>query len=141
MRLLKIARWSIPLLYAITLWGSGQNVPFAVRITSLEYPVVAAEAQINGTVVLRVRINSNGTVASADARSGHPVLVKAAQQNIKLWKFSAVRPDAPKGELEFNFTYVFELKGVSYDSHPCSALTYEYPDKVTITSKAPHWQP
>ena len=125
----------IPLLLATLLAGSSPDVPFAVRIISLEYPRLGALARITGTVVLRVRINSDGTVSRVNALSGHPVLVEAAEENIKRWKFSPPRPGQSPGGSEFDFTYIFKLEGVTDTPHPYCELVYEYPDKVTITSK------
>jgi TonB family protein len=141
MRISMLVRWILLFLSAMTLSGAGPRVPFAVRITSPEYPVLAQQARIAGTVVIRVRINIDGTVANADAVTGHPLLRKAAEQNIKLWRFAKPGENASGDDLEFSYTYVFQLKGVSSESHPSAELTYEYPDKVTVTSKAPHWQP
>jgi len=137
MRFLDTTRWSALLLTVVALNACHHEAPFATQITSMEYPRLAALAQISGTVVLRVRIDSAGEVLSATGRSGHPILIKAAEANIKLWRFSAGRSSGQKAESEIDFTYVFELKGVSDAPRPCSGLTYEYPNRVTITSEAP----
>jgi hypothetical protein len=96
---------------------------------------------MTGTAVLRVRIDSAGRVLSAKGLSGHPILVKAAEANMKLWRFAARRSAGEGAESEFHFTYVFELRGTSDAQLPCSGLTYEYPAKVTIVSEAPPVMP
>jgi outer membrane biosynthesis protein TonB len=96
-------------------------------------------AVITGTAVLRVRIDSAGNVLTARGVSGHPILVKAAVENIKLWRFSTRGPAAAGAE--FEFSYVFELKGASRAPVQCSTVTYEFPDRVTVVSKAPYVTP
>jgi TonB family protein len=107
----------------------------------MDYPRLGGMAQITGTVVLRLRIDSAGAIASVNALSGHPVLAKAAEQNIRLWRFSPARSAGQRVDAEFDFIYVFKLEGVTECPRPASSLIYEYPDKVTITSEAPHMQP
>jgi TonB family protein len=133
--------WTLPIVLGTSLLASGGRVPFPMRIVSLQYPTLGAEARISGTVVLRLRLDDAGRVSSVSTVSGHAVLVKAASQNIKLWRFSPAQSRRASGGPEFNFIYVFSLKGVSFVSHPCSAMTYEYPNKVVVTSEAPHWMP
>jgi len=141
MKGLNTAGWCILLLAGMALYASDDHAPFATRVVSMQYPRLAAMAQITGTVTLRIRIDSTGKVLDAKELSGHPILVKAAKANIKLWRFSPGLSGGEKAESEFDFNYVFELKGVSEASVQCSQLTYEYPDKVTITSEAPHMEP
>ena len=136
MRLLNTTRWSILLLAAMALSPSNHDVPFATRVVSMEYPRLAALARITGAAVLRIGIDSTGKVVIANGLSGHPILVKAAEANMKLWRFSPERSSGEKAVSEFDFTYVFRLTDGSGTSRPCSGLTYEYPDKVTIESEA-----
>jgi hypothetical protein len=42
------------------------------------------------------------------------------------------------GKSEFEFIYAFKLRGAAPSDHLCSLIRYEYPKRVTITSKAPH---
>jgi TonB family protein len=116
--------------------ASGQDVPFATKVVSMKYPRLAAYARITGNAVLRVRIDSNGKVISATGLSGHPILVKDATANILLWRFAAGKSAGEKADSEFDFTYVFKLKGVSHSDRTSSSLTYEYPNKVTVVSDA-----
>ncbi len=43
-----------------------------------EYPAVAKAAGVSGSVVVRVLVNEEGRVVSAEAESGHPLLRQAA---------------------------------------------------------------
>lgn len=66
------------------------------------YPQLAREQGLRGTVRIEVTITPSGAVKSTRALGGHPVLIQAAEQALKNWKFE------PGGEstviLEFRFT-------------------------------------
>ena len=61
-----------------------------LRIQNIEptYPVLALQARIQGTVVLRVQINQSGAVESVALISGHPMLATSAIEAVKQWKYS-----------------------------------------------------
>jgi len=111
------------------------EVPVPVKVTSTEYPRLAALARITGTVLLRVRVDKEGMVSEVHAISGPSLLVYAALDNIKLWRFVPAGTGAPAVETEFEWQYVFELNGETGDTHWSSETTYEYPNKVTVTAK------
>jgi TonB family protein len=115
--------------------------PVPMKMVSLEYPRLAAGLRIAGTVVLQVRVDKAGTVLQAHAVSGPTLLVYAALENIKLWRFLLARNAVPEAEGEFELRYVFELKGQADSAHWSSEMAYEYPNKVTVTSKALLLQP
>jgi TonB family protein len=110
------------------------------RIQSLSYPILALQAQIQGKVTVRIKVNDSGLVAEARAISGHPILAKAALDNIKSWTFGALLADGPSTGTEMDFTYVFKLEGEALTTPPTD-FVYEYPDKVMVTSKPLHWKP
>jgi hypothetical protein len=43
--------------------------------------------------------------------------------------------EVTEAEGEFEFRYVFELKGEADNAHWSSEMTYEYPNKIIVTSK------
>lgn len=101
----RIICWTLPVVLAAALLGSGAESPFAVRIASLEYPRLGLLAAISGTVVLRLRLDNAGNVSNVKLLSAHPILAKAAAQSIKLWRFSPVRSHRIPRNPEFNFIY------------------------------------
>jgi TonB family protein len=137
-RLLNIAFWIAAALASTSLGAASQDTPFAARVVSMQYSRLAAMAVITGSAVLRVQVDTAGNVVNARGLSGHPILIKAAVTNIKLWKFLTERPVTERNGLQFDFTYVFELKGTSQAPVQCSTVTYEYPNTVTILSEAPY---
>ncbi len=66
------------------------------------YPDVARRMNVSGTVRLSVVVAPNGTVKSSKAIGGHPVLVNAAIDAMKHWKFEPA-PTESSGIVEFKF--------------------------------------
>ncbi len=57
------------------------------------YPSLAEQARIQGDVILEVTINESGAVSAIRLVSGHPMLVEAALENVKKWKFHPFEVD------------------------------------------------
>ena len=72
-----------------------------VRVSPV-YPDVARRMSISGTVRLSVIVAPNGTVKSSRAVGGHPLLVSAAMDAVKRWKFEPATTES-SGIVEFKF--------------------------------------
>ena len=66
------------------------------------YPEIARRMNISGTVKLVVVVYPNGAVKSTKVLGGHPLLVSAAEEAVKKWKFEAA-PSEDSGVVEFTF--------------------------------------
>jgi TonB family protein len=66
------------------------------------YPQIARRMNISGTVKLVVIVAPNGAVKSTKVLGGHPLLVSAAEDALKKWKFEAA-PAEDSGVVEFTF--------------------------------------
>ncbi len=66
------------------------------------YPDIARRMSIAGKVKLAVVIAPNGTVKEAKVIGGHPILVNAAMDAVKKWKYEPGPTDTP-GTIEFTF--------------------------------------
>jgi TonB family protein len=66
------------------------------------YPDVARRMGVYGIVKLSVVVAPNGTVRSSKVIGGHPVLVNAAMDAMKQWKFESA-PTESSGIVEFKF--------------------------------------
>lgn len=62
--------------------------PVLLRATIPDYPDVARQALVSGSVVVRVEIAESGAVRDAVAESGIPLLAQGALLAAKRWKFS-----------------------------------------------------
>jgi TonB family protein len=68
---------------------SGQTVEILGRPAEPVYPLMAQQANVQGSVVLQARIREDGTVDTLEVISGPPMLTAAALEAIKQWHFKA----------------------------------------------------
>lgn len=66
-----------------------------------QYPEIARKLGLSGTVKLEIVISPSGTVKETKVIGGHPILVTAAQDAVKKWRF-----DPASGET----TQIVEVK-------------------------------
>lgn len=66
------------------------------------YPEIARRMSIAGTVRLAIVVAPNGSVKSSKAVGGHPVLVNAAMDAVRQWKFEPAGTEST-GIVEFKF--------------------------------------
>ncbi len=66
------------------------------------YPELARRMNVHGKVRLQVTVAPDGTVKSVHALGGHPLLVGAAQDAVRQWKFEP-GPKETTNLIEFNF--------------------------------------
>jgi protein TonB len=52
-----------------------------------EYPELARQAHISGTIVVDAVIDERGNVVQARVVSGHPLLIAAALRAVQQWKY------------------------------------------------------
>jgi TonB family protein len=66
------------------------------------YPELARRMSITGTVRLAVVVAPNGQVKTAKPIGGHPILVNAAVDAMKQWRFESAAVES-SGVVEFKF--------------------------------------
>ena len=66
------------------------------------YPEIARKLGLSGTVKLEVVVAPNGNVKDTKVIGGHPILVSAAQDAVKKWKFETASGEST-GTVEFRF--------------------------------------
>jgi TonB family protein len=66
------------------------------------YPELARRMSISGVVKVQVVVAPNGTVKSTKVVGGHPLLVNAAVEAVKKWRFEPA-PEESTGVVEFKF--------------------------------------
>jgi TonB family protein len=57
------------------------------------YPALLKYKQIGGIVKIIATVNPSGTVKRTDALGGNPVLVTAAQNAVKMWKYAPAQSE------------------------------------------------
>jgi TonB family protein len=95
------------------------------------YPPLARVARVQGTVVLRVTISKTGNVQKVSLVSGHPLLVSAAIDAVKQWKFRPYLSNGSPAKVEtaVQVNFVFD-QGASPSSQPCISNVKEKSDKI-----------
>jgi periplasmic protein TonB len=89
----------------------GGNVEAASLInkTTPQYPPIAKTAHVSGTVVLHAIISKDGTVQELQYVSGPPLLMKAAMDAAKEWRYKPTMLNGEAVEVETTINVVFTL--------------------------------
>ncbi len=120
MRLTTMRQWLTKAVLGVWLASAGAALPFPPPVWAQEqvktdellrraktrvapvYPDVARRMSIGGTVRLAIVVAPNGTVKSSKPVGGHPLLVDAAMDAMKRWKFETAQGES-SGVVEFKF--------------------------------------
>jgi len=81
---------------------SAETLPKVLEHSEPIYPPLARQARIQGEVIVKVTTDGE-SVREALAETGHPLLRKAAEDNVKTWRFSSHTPAT------FNVTFRYKL--------------------------------
>ena len=76
-----------------------------------DYPPLARQARIQGQVVLRAMISREGTIENLQVLSGHPMLVQAAVDAVRQWRYRPYVLNGEPVEVETQVTVNFVLSG------------------------------
>jgi periplasmic protein TonB len=74
------------LLVGLSAFAFSQDRKVKSRVTP-EYPELMRKMHMGGTVKVRVVITPDGRVKEAQPLGGHPMLISAATDAVKQWKF------------------------------------------------------
>src|SRR3984893_8690511 len=89
----------------------GGNVEAASLINKItpQYPPIAKTAHVSGTVVLHAIISKDGTVQELQYVSGPPLLMKAAMDAAKEWRYKPTKLNGDPVEVDTTIDVVFTL--------------------------------
>jgi protein TonB len=73
------------------------------------YPKIALSAHVQGVVLLKAIISKTGDVTELEVVSGHPILVPAALDAVKQWRYRPYLLNGEAVEVETNITVSFSL--------------------------------
>jgi len=73
------------------------------------YPPLAVQMHLAGTVRLHAIIGTDGTVRELAVETGHPLLVKAALDAVRQWRYRPTLLNEEPVEVETTITVIFEL--------------------------------
>ncbi len=91
--------------------SQGVSTGLLIRKVQPNYPPLARQARIQGTVVLQAEISKEGTIQNLQLISGHPMLAPSAIEAVKQWRY---RPYLLNGEpvaVETQVVVNFSLSG------------------------------
>ena len=88
-----------------------EGVQQAQLIARLEpqYPILAQQTRTQGTVFLRAIISREGRITSLEVVSGHPLLVRAALDAVRQWRYRPTLLNGEPVEVETSITVIFRL--------------------------------
>jgi Gram-negative bacterial TonB protein C-terminal len=96
-----------------------------VSFEALVYPLLPKLTRVQGAVVVQVKIDSEGKVASATAVSGPKQLIPDCLTNARQWLFN------PRKARTVVIVYVFKIEGLC--KNPCSSsFSFSPPNLATI---------
>ncbi|HET9407473.1 MAG TPA: TonB family protein [Candidatus Sulfotelmatobacter sp.] len=82
-----------------------------IRRVEPTYPTLAKAARVQGDVVLKAIINTNGDIQDLQLVSGHPMLVPAAIEAVRQWRYKPYLLNGQPVEVETTITVIFSLQG------------------------------
>lgn len=88
-------------------WAEG-NLIYRVQPN---YPTLARQARIQGSVQLRAVISKNGTIGNLSILGGHAMLVASAIEAVKQWRYRPYLLNGEPIEVETEITVNFMLSG------------------------------
>ena len=91
--------------------SSGVMAGNLVKSVDPPYPAMAKVAHIQGDVVLQATISKQGTIENLRAISGHPILIQAAMEAVRQWRYRPYELNNEPVEVETQITVIFSLSG------------------------------
>jgi periplasmic protein TonB len=89
--------------------GSSLKAPRQTFSVQPEYPTLARQTHIWGTVVVNAVIDEHGNVVQARAVNGHPLLIPAALRAVLQWKYEPTLLNGTPVAVEMEVTVHFNL--------------------------------
>jgi periplasmic protein TonB len=91
--------------------SSGVAAGMLVHQVKPQYPALAVQARVQGTVVLQAVIGKDGTVRELRLVSGHPMLAPAAIEAVKQWRYRPYLLNDEPVEVDTQINVNFTLGG------------------------------
>src|SRR5467141_3115533 len=89
--------------------GSNIKAPRQVYSVQPDYPILAKQTHVSGTVVVTAVLDEHGNVVGARALSGHPLLIPAALKAVLQWKYEPTLLNGTPVAVEMEVTVHFNL--------------------------------
>jgi protein TonB len=73
------------------------------------YPPLARQARIQGTVAVNVIVRKDGTVEVQNVGAGHPLLIQAAVDAVKQWRYEPTTVNGEPVDIQTKIYVFFAL--------------------------------
>jgi hypothetical protein len=93
---------------------------------------LALVAGIEGPVNIECHVAADGSVTEAKALSGHPLLAKPVEENVRRWTFDTSGHEVNALSTKILYRFVIDHKGESVPSE----FVFEEPNIVTVVASA-----
>lgn len=93
--------------------SSGVAEGLLIRQVRPQYPALARSARIQGTVILQAMIGKDGSIEKVRLLSGHPLLVQAAVEAVRQWRYRPYLLNNEPVEVDTTIQVNFTLGGAS----------------------------
>ena len=91
--------------------STGVATGLLIKKVTPNYPQLAKQARIQGTVVLQAEISKDGTIQNLQLISGHPMLAPAAIEAVKQWRYKPYLLNGEPVAVETTVQVNFSLSG------------------------------
>ncbi len=91
--------------------SQGVTQGLLIRKVQPPYPALARSARIQGDVLLKAIIDKQGNIQDLQLVSGHPMLVPAAIEAVRQWRYRPYLLNGQPVEVETTITVIFTLAG------------------------------
>ena len=93
--------------------GGDVKEPRLIKLVPPKYPSLAKQSRVQGTVVLEATLREDGTVDAIRVVSGHPLLVHAAIDSVKQWRYEPTLLNGHPVAIVLTAIVTFEQRPVS----------------------------
>lgn len=109
--------------------------PCVIHLELPKYPPLARQTWIQGKVTVSVSVYRDGTASVAKEGKGHPLVLGAAEENLKTWRFQPndSREAIP---LEVDYEFVLDTEHPTDDFNVASTVTLDLPRHVRVFAPA-----
>jgi len=89
--------------------SQGVTRGMVISKTEPKYPKIALAARVTGVVLLKAVISKEGEIRELEVVSGHPLLVPAAIEAVKQWRYRPYLLNGEPVEVETNISVTFQI--------------------------------
>ncbi len=89
--------------------GGRVRAPQVLRRVEPNYPPLARQTHLEGVVVIDAVLDENGNVVGMKVVSGHPLLIQAALDAVRQWKYQPTYLNDEPTAVQMNITVTFSL--------------------------------